>query len=189
MSREMIYKLIEFDDTGYGDIYPIFANAIARETCITHLANWISHLMLNRGVRVDYIIGIESKGFIVASMICQRMGIPFIPIRKGGHIPKGFEPVSTSLVDYSHKRKSLETRIKYIDDGSRTGKNVVVADDWFETGATARAAVRLMDKCGATVVGFCGMINDTANNPKAQKFLARYPFHCILTLDEEKKLV
>jgi adenine phosphoribosyltransferase len=73
--------------------------------------------------------------------------VGFVPVRKGGKLPVRNERVS--FKDYSGAEKTLELRA----DPWPRGTKVLVTDEWIETGATAKAAVELVERAGGIVVG------------------------------------
>lgn len=93
-----------------------------------------------------HIVGLESRGFVVGSAIAQRLGIPFVMMRKPGKLPG--EVISESYeLEYGTDTLQLQTGI--LNRISR----VVVADDLFATGGTMNAAKKLVEQTGATFLG------------------------------------
>jgi adenine phosphoribosyltransferase len=75
----------------------------------------------------------------------------FLPIRKGGKLPVLHD--RESAVDYQGKEKVLELRLNPFPAGTR----VLLADDWIETGAQARAAIALIERAGGVIVGIAAV--------------------------------
>lgn len=99
-----------------------------------------------KGQNIDYIAGIESRGFIFGSALAYKMNLGFIPIRKPGKLPAKTEKVSYEL---EYGTDSLEIHSDALDPG----KKVLIVDDLLATGGTADAAVKLVRKIGGEVVG------------------------------------
>lgn len=105
--------------------------------------------------KIDYIAGIESRGFILGMPMAYKMGIGFVPVRKPNKLP-----AATYSQEYS-----LEYGIDKIEihqDAFPQGANVLVVDDLLATGGTAEAACKLVKKAGANLVGTAFLIELTA---------------------------
>jgi len=94
----------------------------------------------------DLVAAIEARGFIPGSAMAVRLGAGFVPIRKTGKLP--WTTVMESY-DLEYGTDSLEVH----SDAIQPGQSVLIVDDVLATGGTASAAVRLMRKLGAAVVG------------------------------------
>jgi adenine phosphoribosyltransferase len=97
--------------------------------------------------RIDKIVGIEARGFIVGAPIADRLGIGFVPARKIGKLP-GTKVSMNYELEYG--RQGLEMHTDSISKGDR----ILVVDDLLATGGTSRAAATLVEKMGGKVVGF-----------------------------------
>ena len=98
------------------------------------------------GIEVDYIAGIEARGFIFGSAIGLKAGCGFVPIRKPGKLP-----AKTYREEYALEYGT--DAIEIHQDAFPNGINVLLIDDLLATGGTALAAARLIEKCGAKVSG------------------------------------
>src|ERR1700746_2528074 len=94
----------------------------------------------------DLVAAIEARGFIPGAAIAVKLGAGFVPIRKTGKLP--WSTVMESY-DLEYGTDSLEVP----PDAVQPGQKVLIVDDVLATGGTASAAVRLMRKLGAAVVG------------------------------------
>ncbi len=105
----------------------------------------------------DYIAGIESRGFIFGMPVAHQLSKGFVPVRKGGKLPRAVHQVDYAL-EYG------QDRLEVHQDAFSSGSKVLIVDDLLATGGTAAAAAALVQKAGATVVGFCFVIelNDLA---------------------------
>jgi len=101
--------------------------------------------------KVDAIVGVESRGFLYGFLLANKMGIPFIPIRKVGKLPG-----ETLKFKYDLEYGSAEVEVHKSD--IKKEWNIVVHDDLLATGGTACAASELIIKLGANVVGFTFVI-------------------------------
>lgn len=109
-------------------------------------------------VDIDYIAGIESRGFIFGAALAARLRTRFVPIRKPGKLP-----YTTISEKYSLEYGVDEVAI-HIDAFASVGKakpKVLLIDDLIATGGTATAAVNLINKAGAQCIEACFIINLT----------------------------
>jgi len=111
----------------------------------------------------DKVVGIDAIGFILASAMAYKMQKGMISVRKGGALPvRRTDVLRKSFVDYSSKRKSLEMNKSAIKKGER----VIIADDWIETGANVKAAIKMIELLGGNVVGITTIGFDKKKAPK-----------------------
>ena len=94
----------------------------------------------------DLVAAIEARGFIPGAAIAVKLGVGFVPIRKTGKLP--WSTVMESY-DLEYGTDSLEVH----SDAIQPGQSILIVDDVLATGGTASAAVRLMRKLGANVMG------------------------------------
>lgn len=124
----------------FHDISPLLADADAFRECVGELAARIAPW------RPDYVAGIESRGFLLASALALHMGIGMVMIRKTGKLPG---PVLQAEYALEYGTGILEMQRDAVPFGAR----VVVLDDLLATGGTFQAAVRLLRSAGAVVPG------------------------------------
>lgn len=99
-----------------------------------------------RGMDIDTVIGIESRGFIFGVPLAYQLGVGFIPVRKPKKLPA--ETVSISY-DLEYGQDSLEMH----KDAVGQGHSVLIVDDLLATGGTAKAVVDLVESVGGKVAG------------------------------------
>lgn len=99
----------------------------------------------------DYIVGIESRGFIFAMPIAHKLHRGFVPVRKAGKLPRAVHSVAYTL-EYG------EDKVEVHQDAFAPGSKVLIVDDLLATGGTAAAAAEVVQKAGATVAGFSFVI-------------------------------
>lgn len=104
--------------------------------------------------KIDYIAGIESRGFILGMPMAYKMGIGFVPVRKPNKLP-----AATYSQEYSLEYGT--DKIEIHQDAFPQGANVLVVDDLLATGGTAEAACKLVKKAGANLVGTAFLIELT----------------------------
>ena len=99
-----------------------------------------------RGLQIDTVIGIESRGFIFGAPLAYQLGTGFIPVRKPKKLPAEIASVSYAL---EYGEDSLEIH----KDAVGEGHNVLIVDDLLATGGTANAVVDLVEGLGGKVAG------------------------------------
>lgn len=121
----------------FRDVTPLFAHGEAFRELIRLLAERY------RG-KIDMVAGLESRGFILAAPLATELGIGMLAVRKAGKLPG---PVVGVEYDLEYGSARLEVQPESVPDGA----NVLILDDVLATGGTAKAAVDLLEQCGATV--------------------------------------
>ena len=96
--------------------------------------------------RIDKVVGIEARGFILAAPVAYALNAGFVPVRKPGKLPWQTESEGYDL-EYGADRLEMHA------DGVAAGDGVLVIDDVIATGGTARATVAIVERLGASVVG------------------------------------
>ena len=129
----------------FKDITPLLADVHAFMEAIEDLVAGV------RGLKPTHVAGVESRGFLLAGPMAERLGVGVIPLRKPGKLP-----CETWKEDYSleYGEASLEIH----RDACGPTDRVVVVDDLLATGGTAAASVNLIRKTGAEVVGACFVV-------------------------------
>jgi adenine phosphoribosyltransferase len=141
--KDRIREIPDFPRPGIGfkDITPLLGDATCLATCVDVLADRFS------GERIDKVLGVEARGFIIASPVAYRLGAGFVPVRKAGKLP--FEVLSVTY-ELEYGSDTLEVHA----DALQPGERALVLDDVLATGGTASATCRLVEKLGAVTVGF-----------------------------------
>ena len=101
---------------------------------------------------IDAVVGIESRGFIIAAALADRLGKGFVPIRKRGKLPAEVER-------YEYQLEYGSDCVEIHKDALIRGQRVIVMDDLMATGGTMVASLELLRRIGAEVVS-CGVIVD-----------------------------
>lgn len=104
-----------------------------------------------RGKDIDYVVGIEARGYMLGAPLAYAIGAGFVPVRKPGKLP--YEKLTESYA-LEYGTNSLEIHSDALGHGDR----VLVVDDLLATGGTAAATLRLLERLGANVTGFAFLI-------------------------------
>ena len=167
----LIRDIPDFPKPGivFKDITPLLADPAGLRETIDQLA------APYRG-KVDVVLGVESRGFILGAATAYVLGVGFALVRKPGKLPWKTHQVSYEL---EYGRDTLEIH----HDGVTPGQRVLLVDDLLATGGTAAAAVELVRKCGATPVA-AAFVVELAFLPGRQK-LAPLDVRSLLRYDQE----
>jgi adenine phosphoribosyltransferase len=114
-------------------------------------------VVLCGGERVDKVVAIESRGFILGSLVANRLGAGFVPVRKPGKLPAR---TIKATYDLEYGTDSLEIH----EDAVSAGERVLIVDDVIATGGTARAVGELTKKLGGTVTAYAFLVELTFLN-------------------------
>ncbi|HTO39829.1 MAG TPA: adenine phosphoribosyltransferase, partial [Rhizomicrobium sp.] len=98
------------------------------------------------GLRIDKVAGIEARGFILGGAVAHQLSVGFVPVRKKGKLPH-------TVIGEDYDLEYGTDRVEIHADAVAPGETVLVIDDLIATGGTALAAVKLIERAGANVVG------------------------------------
>ena len=104
-----------------------------------------------KDTKIDYIAGIESRGFIFGTPMAYKMGCGFVPIRKPHKLP-------AKTISESYDLEYGSSTIEIHEDSIEKGSNVLIVDDLLATGGTAKASYNLIKRVGGNVVGMAFLI-------------------------------
>lgn len=145
--KSLIRDIPDFPKPGimFRDITTLLRDPQGLSYTIDSLAEKCSELS------VDYVVGMESRGFIFGAPLAYKMGIGFIPVRKPGKLPGAVHFAEYEL-EYGVDRLEMHR------DAMTSGSRVLVVDDLIATGGTAAATAKLLDQAGCELVGFAFII-------------------------------
>ncbi len=149
----------------FRDITPILKDNDLFRLCI----DYIDINIYNK--KIDYIAGIDARGFIIGSVLANKLNRGFIPIRKKGKLP--YKTIALSY-DLEYSKETIEIHKDAIEKNS----NVLIVDDVLATGGTAKASADLLRKLNANIVGICVIIELSAL--KAREKLKDYDVFSIV---------
>jgi adenine phosphoribosyltransferase len=170
--RQAIRDIPDFPKPGivFKDITPLLSNGPLFRKTIDILAERY------RSQKIDTVLGIESRGFIIGSALAYALGAGFSVVRKPGKLPFETRKASYSL---EYGTDTLEIH----SDGLPAHARVVIADDLIATGGTAAATAELVSKLGGTVVE-CAFVIELSFL-KGRERLKPYGVFSLLQYDSE----
>lgn len=145
--KDAIRDIPDFPKPGilFKDITPVLKDPVLFNNVIDYFYQQL------REKRVQYVVGIESRGFILGAALAYKLGAGFVPVRKKGKLP-GL--VEQHEYDLEYGSDTIEIHADAIEPGAR----VVLIDDLLATGGTAAASITLLEKLQADVIGIMFMI-------------------------------
>ena len=140
--RSLVREIPDWPTPGvtFRDITPLLADAAAFTRCIDELADRFAD------DEVDAVVGVESRGFILAAPIAYRLGASFVPVRKAGKLP-------WAVVREEYELEYGAAKLEIHRDAIHPDERVLVVDDVLATGGTALATAKLVEALGGTIVG------------------------------------
>jgi adenine phosphoribosyltransferase len=146
--KELVRTIPDYPKPGimFRDITTLLGHADGFQACIEQLVRPFSNQ------RVESVAGIEARGFILGGAVADRLHCRFIPIRKKGKLP-------AKAIGQEYELEYGIDIIEIHEDALNAGEPVLLVDDLIATGGTAAAAVKLLRKLHAEVVGAAFVID------------------------------
>ncbi|OZB17177.1 MAG: adenine phosphoribosyltransferase [Rhodobacterales bacterium 34-62-10] len=146
--KDYIRTIVDFPHEGilFRDVTTLFADPRGFRMAVDQMLHPYA------GQRIDVVVGLEARGFILGGAIAHQLGTGFVPIRKKGKLPG-----TTISQDYTLEYG--EAIVEIHDDAIRAGQTVLIVDDLLATGGTAEAGIRLVERLGGVIAG-CAFIID-----------------------------
>lgn len=128
----------------FRDVTTIINNALVFEDLMSFLESRY------KSYDLDFVVGIESRGFIFGAALASRLKIGFVPIRKKGKLP-----YTTVAEKYALEYGFSEVEIHIDAFGDKKGAKVLLIDDLIATGGTAKAGIKLIESIGGNCIEVC----------------------------------
>ena len=146
--KDYIRTIADFPHEGimFRDVTTLFADARGFRMAIDQLLNPYA------GMRIDKVVGLEARGFILGGAIAHQLSVGFVPIRKKGKLPG-------AVISQAYTLEYGEAVMEVHDDALQPGEKVLIVDDLLATGGTCEAGIRLCERLGAEIVG-CAFVID-----------------------------
>ena len=146
--KSKIRTVPNYPKTGimFRDITTLLSDAVGFKMMINELIHRYSDL------KIDKVVGIEARGFIVGAPLAYGLGVGFVPVRKKGKLPA---QTLSHEYDLEYGTDCVEIHV----DAIQAGERVLLIDDLLATGGTAEAAITLIEKIGGKILE-CGFVID-----------------------------
>ena len=139
----------------FRDITPILQDPASLSAAIDMMAQ------AYKDARIDIVVGIEARGYILGAPVAYQLGAGFVPVRKPGKLP--YDKISVAYaLEYGTNTREMHK------DAVEGGHRVLVVDDLLATGGTASAVREMVEKLGGKIVGFAFLIELMALNGRAK---------------------
>ena len=146
--KDYIRTIADFPHEGilFRDVTTLFADARGFRMAVDQLLHpWA-------GERIDKVVGLEARGFILGGAIAHQLSKGFVPMRKKGKLPG-------ATISQAYKLEYGEAIMEIHADALQPGERVLIVDDLLATGGTCEAGIRLIERLGGEIVG-CTFIVD-----------------------------
>ena len=146
--KDYIRTIVDFPHEGilFRDVTTLFADPRGFRIAVDQMLHPYA------GQRIDVVVGLEARGFILGGAIAHQLGTGFVPIRKKGKLPG-------TTISQDYKLEYGEAIVEIHDDAIQPGQRVLIVDDLLATGGTAEAGIGLVERLGGAIVG-CAFIVD-----------------------------
>lgn len=146
--KDYIRTIPDFPKPGiqFRDVTTLFADPRGFRIAIDQLLHPYA------GMRIDKVVGLEARGFILGGAIAHQLSVGFVPIRKKGKLPG-------KTIERAYQLEYGEAIMEMHDDVIQAGEKILVVDDLLATGGTAEAGISLIERAGGKIIG-CAFIID-----------------------------
>lgn len=146
--KDYIRSIYDFPHEGiiFRDVTTLFADARGFRMAVDQI------LHAYAGQKIDKVVGLEARGFILGGAVAHQLSTGFVPIRKKGKLPG-------TVISESYTLEYGEAVVEIHDDALQPGERVLIVDDLLATGGTAEAGIKLCQRLGANVIG-CAFVID-----------------------------
>ena len=140
--QSKVRDIVDFPEKGI--VFRDITTAVKDPKALKFMIDFLTEQFEDK--KIDYVAGVESRGFVFGSALAYNLGAGFIMVRKPGKLP-------ADVISQEYSLEYGTDKIEIHADAVEPGKNVLVIDDLLATGGTVDAACKLLKKAGANVVG------------------------------------
>ena len=157
--KDYIRTIPDFPHRGilFRDVTTLFADPRGLRLAIDQM------LEPHVGQKIDTVVGLEARGFILGGAIAHQLSAGFVPIRKKGKLPG-------TTIRQAYTLEYGEAIVELHDDAVQAGERILLVDDLLATGGTAAAGIKLLERLGAEIVScaFIVELPDLGGRPKLE---------------------
>jgi adenine phosphoribosyltransferase len=145
--KSLIREVPDFPKPGivFCDLTTLFKDPKGWQYLIDLMAEQVSE------IKADFIVGIESRGFILGAPLAYKLDLGFIPVRKPGKLP-------APVYGMEYELEYGSDRVEMHQDALSAGQNALIVDDLMATGGTAAATAKLVEQTQANLSGFAFVV-------------------------------
>lgn len=146
--KDYIRTIVDFPHEGimFRDVTTLFANPRGFRMAVDQMLHPYA------GQRIDKVVGLEARGFILGGAIAHQLGTGFVPIRKKGKLPG-------KTISEAYTLEYGEAIVELHDDAIEPGETILLVDDLLATGGTAEAGIKLVERLGGKILS-CAFVID-----------------------------
>ena len=170
--KDYIRSIYDFPHEGiiFRDVTTLFADARGFRMAVDQILHDYA------GQKIDKVVGLEARGFILGGAVAHQLSVGFVPIRKKGKLPG-------TVISEAYQLEYGEAVMEIHDDALKPGERVLIVDDLLATGGTAEAGIKLCNRLGADVIG-CAFVIDLPDLGGRKRLEAMgMPVHALCEFD------
>ena len=146
--KDYIRTIVDFPHEGimFRDVTTLFSDPRGFRMAIDQLLHPYA------GMRIDKVVGLEARGFILGGAVAHQLSVGFVPVRKQGKLPG-------PTISEEYKLEYGEAVVEIHDDAIEAGETILIVDDLLATGGTCEAGIKLIERLGGEIIG-CAFVVD-----------------------------
>lgn len=146
--QDYIRTIVDFPHEGilFRDVTTLFADPRGFRMAVDQMLHPYA------GLRIDKVVGLEARGFILGGAIAHQLSVGFVPVRKKGKLPG-------PVISEEYTLEYGEAVVEIHDDAIQAGETILVVDDLLATGGTAEAGIKLIERLGGKIIS-CAFVID-----------------------------
>lgn len=146
--KDYIRTIVDFPHEGimFRDVTTLFSDPRGFRMAIDQLLHPYA------GMRIDKVVGLEARGFILGGAVAHQLSVGFVPVRKKGKLPG-------PTISEEYKLEYGEAVVEIHDDAIEAGETILIVDDLLATGGTCEAGIKLIERLGGEIIG-CAFVVD-----------------------------
>ena len=146
--RDYIRTIVDFPHEGimFRDVTTLFADPRGFRMAVDQMLHPYA------GERIDKVVGLEARGFILGGAIAHQLSVGFVPIRKKGKLPG-------ATISQEYTLEYGQATMEIHDDAIQAGEVILMVDDLLATGGTAAAGIKLVERLGGKIIS-CAFVID-----------------------------
>ena len=166
--RDYIRTIPDFPHEGilFRDVTTLFADPRGFRIAVDQLLHPFA------GTRIDKVVGLEARGFILGGAVAHQLSVGFVPVRKKGKLPG-------ATIEQDYQLEYGQATVELHEDAIEPGEKILLVDDLLATGGTAEAGIKLIELQGGEITG-CAFVVDLPELGGRKKLEALgMPVHCL----------
>lgn len=170
--KDYIRSIYDFPHEGiiFRDVTTLFADARGFRMAVDQILHDYA------GQKIDKVVGLEARGFILGGAVAHQLSVGFVPIRKKGKLPG-------TVISEAYQLEYGEAVMEIHDDALKPGERVLIVDDLLATGGTAEAGIALCRRLGAEVIGCAFVIDRPELGGRKRLEAMGIPVHALTEFD------